>query len=199
MTEFKDERLEALALLPDNLRYSYIDKFQVLPGPLNFPPYKCAGCGNHILSKEQGYVDWGFQLDFYGQVVFCVDCFRQAANQLYFMDPGQVRQLVEAKSKLIRENSDLINEVTELRNALAAIGIVTRNPSIDGAPFTDEEGSPEVGEREGFDVPVEPKVSGGDEQPTPEAKSESLRQDTSSRSTELSSDDTLDRLLSDSI
>lgn len=199
MTEYVDERLEALAELPENLRYSYIDKFQVQKGPLNQPPYKCAGCGNHILSAEQDYIDWGFSLDFFGQVVFCGYCFRQAANQLYYMDPTQVKQLVEAKSALIRANSDLINEVTELRNALSAIGVVTRNPLIDGVPLHGEEGSQGSSGEAGRDAPVDSPVSSGDEHTTPEAESESVRQDASERFAELSGNDTLDKLLGESI
>lgn len=200
MTEYVDQRLEALAELPENLRYSYIDKFQVQKGPLNQPPYKCAGCGNHIMSAEQDYIDWGFSVDFYGQVVFCGHCFRQAANQLYYMDPNQVRQLVEAKSKLIRENSDLINEVTELRNALAAIGVVTRhNPPIERSPLPVDPRQEENREYERRDLPVESGTTDEDELPTPPAEPEPVRQSSSERSAELRGDDTLERLLGDSI
>lgn len=198
-TRFTDTRLEELADLPENLRYSYIDKFQILDGPLNQPPYKCAGCGNHILSKEQGYVDWGFSVDFYGQVCFCTDCFRQAANQLCFMDPQQVRQLVEAKSKLIRENSDLINEVTELRNALASIGIVTRDPVIDGVPFSGATQQREIPAGQSISRGGQFRASVENEFTAASTESKSVRQNTSKRSSQLSGDDTLDQLLGDSI
>lgn len=186
--------------IPENMVYTTIDKFQVLQGPATLPPYKCASCGNEIMTKEQWFVDWLFQLDFYGQVLFCTDCVRQMANQLGYMDPQQVRQLVEAKSKLIQQVSQLINENTELRNALAAIGIVTADSEFvkrDVAPGKTRSQESRAEQRR--DLPVEPKVFSRDERTVVEAEPKPVRQNTSKRPAKLSGDDTLDQLLGESI
>jgi len=182
--------------IPENMVYTTIDKFQVRQGPVDQPPYKCASCGNPIISKDQWFVDWLFTLDYYGQVIFCTDCVRQMCNQLGYMDPGQVRQLVEAKSKLIQQVSELINENMELRNALGAIGIVTRDSefvrAVSVADSSEREASgPEVG-----DSPVDQSVA---DRESVETEQGSVQSTPVERSAVVSGDDTLDELLRDSI
>lgn len=186
------DALQQTSDIPDNMIYTTIDKFQVRQGPVDQAPHKCASCGNPIISKEQWYVDWLFTIDYYGQVLFCIDCVRQMANQLGYMDPGQVKQLVEAKSALIRQVSELLNENLELRNALAAIGIVTRDPNFsDGLSLVVEETG-----QDDRDVPVEQPV---DDSNFDEAEPRVVQSDSSERSARLSGDDTLDKLLGESI
>lgn len=186
------DALQQTSGIPENMIYTTIDKFQVRQGPVDQAPHKCASCGNPIISKEQWYVDWLFTIDYYGQVLFCVDCVRQMANQLGYMDPGQVKQLVEAKSALIRQVSELLNENLELRNALAAIGIVTRD-----SEFVKRDCVADSEERQASgDVPVEQSV---DDSNFDEAEPRAVQQNTSERLTRLSGDDTLDKLLGESI
>lgn len=188
--------LQETADIPENLKYTTIDKFQVRPGPVDQPPYKCASCGNPIISKDQWFVDWLFTLDYYGQVLFCVECVRQMCNQLGYMDPGQVRQLVEAKSKLIQQVSELINENMELRNALGAIGIVTRDSEFVRRTGVADSSERETGGQEGGDSPVDQSVA---DRESVEAEQGSVQSDSVERSPVVSGDDTLDELLRDSI
>jgi len=182
--------------IPENMVYTTIDKFQVRQGPVDQPPYKCASCGNPIISKDQWYVDWLFTLDYYGQVIFCTDCVRQMCNQLGYMDPGQVRELVMTGSRVTAQNMELIEENKRLRDALAAIGLVTRDPESNRdssvADSSEREASgPEVG-----DSSVDQSIA--DREPV-ETEQGSVQSTPVERSSVVSGDDTLDELLRDSI
>lgn len=170
---------------PENMRYSYLDKFQILEGPLELPPNKCAGCGFAIYEKAHKYVDWNFSLEFYGQVVFCVDCFRQAANQLGYMDPDQTERLIDAKCEQVRLNSELVNEVARLRDALASLGLIGLTHGDTHIPI--------VGEMESEpDLPV-------DNGKFARAKQRSNKSTDVGGSADVSSDDIVTQLLGDSI
>lgn len=173
---------EALGIeSPENLRYSYLDKFQVVDGPCQIPPHKCAGCGHALVNSTDQYVDWGFDVDFYGQIILCVDCFRQAANQLEFMAPEQWKELQKDSETRFHMIQDLLAENKRLRDALASlglIGIVATDLSLSDAGKVQESG----GGSEGGDPP-------------PPAEQESNGQDASKGSTELSGDDTLSDLI----
>lgn len=184
--------LQETADIPENLVYTTIDKFQLRQGPVDQAPHKCASCGNPIITKEQWYVDWLFTLDYYGQVIFCVDCVRQMANQLGYMDPKQVRELVMAGSAVTAQNMQLLEENKRLRDALAALGLVTSNPVLDNSDLV----SVEEPRQEDEPDPVEQPVN--DPEPD-EAESGTVQQDASERPSSLSGDDTLDQLLGDSI
>lgn len=86
-----------------NGRFQFLDRPSVLPG-------KCAVCG----SVERPVVDFGMQLDFYGAVLLCVDCIKEAASLI-----AKVEGATPVVSPfIVPPDSGTINEY--VRNASAA-------------------------------------------------------------------------------
>lgn len=87
-------------------------RFHILPVPVAAPG-KCSVCG----SVERPVVDFGLEVDYYGAVVFCVECLRSAAD-LLDMVPGadlRVAQLVQrAHEDEIMKAGEIVNEYAHL-------------------------------------------------------------------------------------
>ena len=72
-----------------------VDKPQALPG-------QCKGCG---AADKFGYIDTGWQEEFYGAIYFCRDCVLDMASYYGAVAPEQYtrskRELMEAQQKIV--------------------------------------------------------------------------------------------------
>jgi hypothetical protein len=99
-----------LTLSQINGRFQLLDRPAALPG-------KCAVCG----AVNKPVVDFGFDLDFYGVVMFCVECLRSAAQII-----GMVDGELLTRAELVQRNhehqleaaKDLADEYLNRFNAL---------------------------------------------------------------------------------
>lgn len=110
--------------------FSFLSRFQIVQGPLQFLPHKCAICGRDGNMK---FLDWNLEIEYFGKVVFCEDCIREAGNQFGWLTPDQIVQVkayIQAQH-LVIEKLQLQNQ--ELKNALDSINSLRDlAPDIDG-------------------------------------------------------------------
>lgn len=160
------------------MEYSYLDAFQIHVGPPPMSPYKCAACGRFSAEK---FIDWNFQLDWYGNVYLCLDCFTQCANQLQYMASDQWQNIVNELHDTENRNSELEAENRVLKDALRNLGIVLDRDLIPGVSPVGEVKEPErvTGPRKGNSRP----------KPRP------VQQNDGGGSPDVSGDDTLDGIL----
>lgn len=85
-------------------------RVKVLPLPLALPG-KCVICGASNNDDGRFYIDFGFEIDFYGVVYFCSHCFSEVAATIGFISPATYESLKldveharEDKLKLGAEN-----------------------------------------------------------------------------------------------
>ena len=138
---------------------STLGRVQVIQGTPPALPGKCALCG----TTEGPVIDFGFELDFYGVVYFCVNnCLVEVANAMFYLSPEQHRELLDELLEANTEIGNLEEQNEELKSALrinfgrlAAIF----NPPVAGSDVTpenddeDESGSSEqVNEQGSSDV-----------------------------------------------
>lgn len=173
-----------------NLEYNPQSKFLLVGEPLQQLPHKCCACsryGSNIPEEPLEFIDFNLDIEFYGKIFICVDCVREMANQLGFMDPSQVKQLVAKKSELIGDVSNLLNENKELRDALAGFRTVFGS--------SDTTVSDSFASVEGEDTLTE-EPDGASTEPA-EVEPEPIEQNDEPGLTDLSVDDTLDSLIDD--
>lgn len=183
---------ETVVESPENLQYSYLDKFQIMTGPCQIPPHKCAGCGRALVSSSDTWVDWNFDVDFYGQVIICTDCFRQAANQLEYAAPEQWKEMHAETVKQFEVIQDLLQENKRLRDVLASLGLIGLvSDGLSRASVGEIEESVRCQGGEGGDA----SVSSGGSESADSPESESDGSDASKGSSQLHGDDTLDELI----
>lgn len=162
----------------DNMEYSHLDAFQIHVGPPPMSPHKCAACGRYNADK---FIDWNFQLDFYGNVYLCLECFTQCANQLQYMDSTQWERVVDELHTVEERCAELEEENEALKGALRNLGIILDRDLIPGVP--------PVGE-----VP-ESNSDAGSRKRNPRTKPRPAQSNDGRRSTDISGDDTLDGIL----
>lgn len=99
-------------------------KFQVRVG-LNLPhPAKCFSCGRTSRGGDDLFVDFGVDLEEWGAVFFCINCGKEAASAIEYV-PAAEKILVDAELARTAEHAgSLENQLEEIRNALATLGIV---------------------------------------------------------------------------
>lgn len=175
-----------------NLQYSYLDKFQIQTGPCQIPPHKCAGCGRALVNSSDTWVDWNFDVEFYGQVIICTDCFRQAANQLEYAAPEQWKEMFQETQKQFSVIQDLLQENKRLRDVLASlglIGVVADGLSLASVGEIEESVRSQGGENGNKELP------GGGSESTDSPEPESDGSDAGKGSPKLHGDDTLNELI----
>lgn len=142
------------------MTYSQMSRIQVRNQNELMGPGKCVLCG----SVTGEFVDFGFELDFYGVVYFCLkDCFTEAAQQLGYVK----EELVEKRDQIIA-NMDQVNislelENSELRDALGIIDRVRSNTVDDNQLelAIDEDPVEDSDESTGEDDPIAAESDSG--------------------------------------
>lgn len=118
--------------------YDQQSKFQILTEPLQQLPHKCVGCSRYGRSNDRDqllqFVDFNAEVEFYGKIFICTNCVTEMANQLNFMHPENVMALVKAKSDLIDEVGQLLQDKEELTHALAGFRRVFGDPNLTVSP-----------------------------------------------------------------
>lgn len=100
------------------LEVSPNSRFRILQTP-ELEPGKCCLCG--AADSDRQYVDFGFQLDWYGAVYFCTHCFVEAAETVGFIPTQKLISNSERLGQLLEMNQTLIDEYRSFRDAVRAI------------------------------------------------------------------------------
>lgn len=109
-------------------------RFQVYSAGAAPHPNKCAVCG----TVERDLIDFGMDAEVEGAVLFCTDCFAEAAKKLDYVDNTTyleaVNETVTVKMNLDRAVAEVkrfVNVFADSANALdTAIGITLSEPPI---------------------------------------------------------------------
>jgi hypothetical protein len=90
---------------PDYLEMLNMSKYAILDEP-QYKPHKCSNCGS---TKKDGrkYIDFGLEIDWYGQVYLCSLCLLDIAMNVGLFD------------KIKEENDNLISRGAEIETMLA--------------------------------------------------------------------------------
>jgi hypothetical protein len=120
------------------------NRFQLI----NFPPLpgKCAACGysggtDSISSTyERMFIDLGFDVDYYGTIVFCTTCVIEMGSVLGFVTPTVANELRDKVSSLTASNQELGLANNQLRGAL---NVLTSVSSVYATPVDSDKIKPE--------------------------------------------------------
>lgn len=97
-------------------------RFQICKVPPNLPG-KCVVCGAWG-SDGRDFIDFGFDIDFYGTVYFCSCCLTEVCNKLGYINPEQWNSVNTMNDELIRRIQTLEAENGLLRSSLSSIDLV---------------------------------------------------------------------------
>lgn len=122
-------------------------RFRILDQPYSLPS-KCAFCGiGHNEDGRRQFVDTGLDLDWYGVVYICTNCFIEIAQTLGFLSPQQYTNVCDAGIEAEIENIGLKVENDALRTALNLLSdhrcFKPVNPAH-AAQYKSEHGEPQV-------------------------------------------------------
>lgn len=101
--------LMAKVELSPNSRFSIHDNPNVAPGV-------CCVC-KHPGGDGRKFIDFGFQLDFYGAVYFCTYCFTEASQAFGFVSLEKHVELQNTHTVLLLANHNLEASFEEFKNA----------------------------------------------------------------------------------
>lgn len=97
-----------------------LGRIQIIQGTPPCLPGKCVVCGTS--ECLEGFIDFGFELDFYGVVYFCFNCIREAAGVVGFIPVDSLQSVVIVTNELTDTVQKLQEENQELKNALGSLG-----------------------------------------------------------------------------
>lgn len=116
-------------------------------------PGGCLACGNGTC--EEGYVDLGTYIDYFGQAYLCYFCVEQIAEKIGCVIPGDLIKMEQAAAEQLSKNDDLTKQLGEANERLSAyITLVGTLPSL---PVSDGSGSVPGGsdDEESADTPLD--------------------------------------------
>lgn len=93
-------------------------RFSISKSPQNLPS-KCVVCGAWG-GDGRDFVDFGFDIDFYGTVYFCSVCLTECCNKLGYISPSQWTIVNEMNEGLIQRVQTVEADNVLLRSALAS-------------------------------------------------------------------------------
>lgn len=97
-----------------------LGRIQITRGTPICQPGKCIVCG----AVEGKFVDFGFEIDFYGVVYFCSHCVAEVSAAIGFLPVDRFSELEERLQEQINKSEELKSENSELRNALDSLNRV---------------------------------------------------------------------------
>lgn len=112
-----------------------IGRFQLIKGSPPMLPGKCAICGTVDTDRE--YVDFGFELDYYGVVYFCNFCLAEMVALLGYIPTDRWKMIVDENIKLENTNEELQKQNQELKDAINHLSNLISSGSISVAIVTD--------------------------------------------------------------
>ena len=110
-----------------------LSRFQLVPQVATMAPGKCCVCGG---SEKEFFVDFGFQLDFYGSVYFCNDCILEVANVLDYHGPHQWKMVKDLNEELRAENNSLRDRLETLNDLAGSVSKLGLMPPIPAGSVT---------------------------------------------------------------
>lgn len=121
----------------------------------NALPAKCVVCHKPVDGHRE-YVDFGFDIDYYGQVLFCVECLRPVAEACDYIPYEEFKKLSEVLEIALDRGKELEAERDKLANLLDGIlGYESPSDSVSSDLPNDSTEQPE-------DVEDESTESSGD-------------------------------------
>lgn len=106
------------------MSYNVQSKYQIIEGPLQQLPHKCAGCGTYGTPDNNKFFDWNLEIEFFGKVMLCLSCFTEMANQIGFYSPTQFNKLDDMFKRVDQINMKLREENKELKSAVVSLSSV---------------------------------------------------------------------------
>jgi hypothetical protein len=150
-----------------NYEHTPSDRVQVRAiGELQSPA-TCALCGSG--NCDEGYVDTGVWVDYFGNVYYCMTCVEQIIGVIGALTIAESKQLTDANNELIIANKQLTTEIEELREYKSrTIDLLTS--AIAGSPdFSVLLGDHhEQAGGEGINVPEQPSAGSAAGESVPE-------------------------------
>lgn len=122
-----------------------VGRFRILHQNELIQPGCCIVCG----SVSGDFIDFGFTLDYYGGIYFCVaNCFKEAANAFEYYTPAQYRVVKEEVEFLRLENNTFKDQIEEMKrvfgtltaNIAATAAARVSDSLVDEGPETISEG-----------------------------------------------------------
>jgi hypothetical protein len=110
-------------------------RIQVLPRPLQIPGV-CVVC--QAATDDRQYIDFAFDIDYYGRVYFCTFCVNELLNAVKYIAPEQYEQHL---AKVAEQEAELIvlrDQNGKLRDSLASLLGVSDDSSDLLLPADDE-------------------------------------------------------------
>ena len=93
-------------------------KFQLTNSPAL--PASCVACGRSQSNSNQQFVDFNASLDWYGAILFCVDCIKEA--YLAVAEPPVADNSVQEELELERiKNVELTSRLSSITTALSHV------------------------------------------------------------------------------
>ena len=111
-------------------------RMQVLDVPVAAPG-KCVVCGFGGREDDRKYIDFGFDLDYYGVVYFCSSCFTEVAGQLGYISESKWTAIVKENmllsdqcEEMRRERDGSINALRTYLNGGSVVGAVAESEEL---------------------------------------------------------------------
>lgn len=98
-------------------------------------PSHCYLCGT--CNEKRKYVDFGMQVEFYGAVYFCNECFANAATAVDYVHVDGLNSLEEQLENLTASYCNAMAEVRVMRNVVAAILATDLGSNSDATSIAD--------------------------------------------------------------
>lgn len=112
-----------------------LSRFRIVNSNQMIAPGKCAVCGAF---SHGTFIDFGFELDYYGVVYICIEnCFKELANLQDYYSPAQHKMAMaelEAKRFELNEALDKIEILERIVNDLRNIGYDNPTPVSNPVP-----------------------------------------------------------------
>lgn len=93
------------------------EKFQITDKPMALPA-KCVVCG----AVDRPVLDFGMSLDWYGAILFCIECMASAARAINYAPVAEIEER-ERSAQAVYDRQDEV--VTMLNNAAVQINDLT--------------------------------------------------------------------------
>lgn len=100
-------------------------RFKISLTPFSLPG-KCIICGS-VGGDGRKFVDFGFDIDYYGTVVFCSVCLTECCNYIGWINETQWTELNKSNEELTTRVQNLEADNVHLRNALSSLNLVNNH------------------------------------------------------------------------
>lgn len=93
-------------------------------------PGKCIICGASDNTDGRFYIDFGFEIDFYGVVYFCSHCLSECAAAVGYISPSLFKVVDEENKEFASKLSELSAENVKLRVGLSQLDFLGSHGTI---------------------------------------------------------------------